>query len=161
MVWCGVVWCGVWGDTLKNTRVYVQNVSVCTGNTSTCVNTCARGAGTHGGVLNLHTEGWSSSVLLTKIFPRRVIACSRSSTKKPMHVTYFQFGNRSRTTRCRVLHFFASPEHTVQLQTGDTPHIQTRTHTTTQHRTRHSTEAKRREEERKETKRDRDEKRYT
>ena len=37
-------------------RVYVQNVSVCTGRTRTQVSTCARGAGTHGGVLNVHTE---------------------------------------------------------------------------------------------------------
>ena len=37
-------------------RVYVQNVSVCTGTTRTCVSTCARGAGTHGDVLNVHTQ---------------------------------------------------------------------------------------------------------
>ena len=30
-------------------RVYVQNVPVCTGTTRTCFNTCARGAGIHGG----------------------------------------------------------------------------------------------------------------
>ena len=86
--------CAVWcGDTLKIPRVYVQNVPVCTGNTSTCVNTCGCGAGTHGDVLNGHTGGGerSSSVLLTKICPRRVITCPRGSTKKPMHVTYFQF----------------------------------------------------------------------
>ena len=40
---CGVLCCGVWGDTLKTPRVYIQNVSVCTGNTSTCVATCGRG----------------------------------------------------------------------------------------------------------------------
>ena len=65
-----------------------------------------------------------------------------------MHVTYFQFESRSRTTRCRVLHLFASPEHTVQLKTHDTTtHTDAHTHNTTQHstaqnRTRH-TEAKR------------------
>ena len=32
-------------------RVYVQNVTVGTGTTPTCVSTCARGAGTHGDVL--------------------------------------------------------------------------------------------------------------
>ena len=36
-------------------RVYVQNVPVCTGTTHTCFNMCARGAGTHGDVLNVHT----------------------------------------------------------------------------------------------------------
>ena len=37
-------------------RVYVQNVSVCTGSKPTCFLTCGLGAGTHGDVLNLHTE---------------------------------------------------------------------------------------------------------
>ena len=36
--------------------VYVRNVPVCTGTTPACVITCGRGAGTHGGVLNVHTE---------------------------------------------------------------------------------------------------------
>ena len=36
-------------------RVSIQNVPVCTGTTRTCVSTCARGAGTHGDVLNVHT----------------------------------------------------------------------------------------------------------
>ena len=40
----------------KRHRVYVQSVSVCSGTTGTCVSTCARGAGTHGDVLNLRTE---------------------------------------------------------------------------------------------------------
>ena len=71
VLWCGVceVWCvvcGVWCvvcDTLKNPcvhstrhRVYVQYVPVCTGTTRTHVSTCARGAGIHGDVLNVHTE---------------------------------------------------------------------------------------------------------
>ena len=38
-------------------RVCIQNVPLYAGTTSTCVSTCARGAGTHGDVLNLHTEG--------------------------------------------------------------------------------------------------------
>ena len=57
--------CGVWRGRLKNLRVYVQNVlrvyvqdvPVCTGTTPACVSTCGRGAGTHGDVLNAHTEG--------------------------------------------------------------------------------------------------------
>ena len=41
----------------KRLRVYIQNVPVCTGTTRTCVSTCARGAGTHGDVLNVHGHG--------------------------------------------------------------------------------------------------------
>ena len=37
-------------------RVYIQNVPVYGGNTRTCVSTCARVAGIHGDVLNVHTE---------------------------------------------------------------------------------------------------------
>ena len=39
-----------------NTRphMYVENVPVCTGTTRTCFNTCARCAGIHGDVLNVH-----------------------------------------------------------------------------------------------------------
>ena len=40
-------------------RVFVQNVPVCTGTTRTCVSTSVRGAGTHGDVLNVNTEGFS------------------------------------------------------------------------------------------------------
>ena len=39
--------------------VYVQTASVCTGTTRTCVSSCARGAGTHGDVLNRHTGFFS------------------------------------------------------------------------------------------------------
>ena len=39
----------------KSLRVHIQNVTVCTGTTRTCVSTCARGAGTHGDVLNVNT----------------------------------------------------------------------------------------------------------
>ena len=39
-----------------NTRphMYVENVPVCTGTTRTCFNTCARCAGIHGDVFNVH-----------------------------------------------------------------------------------------------------------
>ena len=46
---CGVVW------HAENPRVYIQNVSVCSGTTPACGNTCGRGAGAHGDVLNVHT----------------------------------------------------------------------------------------------------------
>ena len=77
-VWCCVLWCVVcvvvvvvlllvvvcvcvcvaarWKKTWKKNRVCIQNVPVYAGTTRTCVSTCARGAGTHGDVLNLHTE---------------------------------------------------------------------------------------------------------
>ena len=76
--------CAVWCGMLKNLRVHIQNVSVYAGNTRTCFSTCARGAGIHGDLLNGHTEGRavSSPVLLTKIFPRRVITWPQRSTKE-------------------------------------------------------------------------------
>ena len=37
-----------------------KNVPVCSGTTPACGNTCACGAGTHGDVLNLHTEVFSA-----------------------------------------------------------------------------------------------------
>ena len=46
------VWCGTLKKRGKNrmwiptrNRVYIQNVPVCTGNRSTCINTCGRAAG--------------------------------------------------------------------------------------------------------------------
>ena len=59
---CGVCGVVVWCETLKKTRVstqtrphmYVQNVPVYAGTTRTCVETCARGAGTHWDVFNVH-----------------------------------------------------------------------------------------------------------
>ena len=39
----------------KSLRVYIQNVLVYASTTRTCVETCARGAGTHVDVLNVHT----------------------------------------------------------------------------------------------------------
>ena len=74
----------------KRLRVYIQNVSVCTGTTRTCqvhmFDTCGRGAGTdgdvlngHGGVLNLHTEegGGHRQFCLPKNHPRRVLTGTR------------------------------------------------------------------------------------
>ena len=91
---CVCVCCGTLKKCRKKTRVwvqkrhrvYVQNVPLYTSTTRTCVSTCARGAGTHGDVLNVHTVAFlnphtgvrgSSSVLLTKICPRTVITCFR------------------------------------------------------------------------------------
>ena len=64
LVWCGVVVCGGVGvcgvARRKNLRVWIQNVPVCTGTTPACVKTCGRGVGTHGDVLNPHTEVFSA-----------------------------------------------------------------------------------------------------
>ena len=74
-----------------------------------CRYTRGRFESTHGG------QG-SSSVLLTKICPRRVTTCPRGSPKKPLNLTRFQFENRSRTTRARFLQSFALPDEAVQFQ---------------------------------------------
>ena len=59
---CVSVCCGTLKKREKNRvwiqtrlRVSIQNVPVYAGTTRTCVETCARGAGTHGDVLNVHT----------------------------------------------------------------------------------------------------------
>ena len=67
--WC-VCWCWCWCVTLTSPpsslplavctfhtplRVYIRNVSVCTGTTPASVTTCGHGAETHGDVLNVHT----------------------------------------------------------------------------------------------------------
>ena len=89
----------------KRLRVYTQNVLVYAGTTSTCVSTCARGASTHGNVLNPHTGA-------------RVIVSS--AYQNFAHVVWilpiFQFENRSRATRCRFLESFALPDKAVQFQ---------------------------------------------
>ena len=54
---CMAVVVVVWRDTLKTSVCMFKKVPVCTGNMSTCVCTCGRVAGTHGDVLNVHTEG--------------------------------------------------------------------------------------------------------
>ena len=44
--------------SIQDASVYIQHVPVYAGTTRTCSNTCARGAGTHGDVLNVHTEAF-------------------------------------------------------------------------------------------------------
>ena len=103
----GVCVCAVWCGTLK-TPVSPLQTPPC--EHSKHLRVCWHHAnmfqhvgvvmGTHGDVLNVHTEaswmdtrrrgvGVSSSVLLTKIFPRRVITCFRGSPKKPLDLTHF------------------------------------------------------------------------
>ena len=59
-VW--LLWCGMLKKRgksriglQKRLRVYIQNVPVYARTTRICVETCARGAGTHGDLLNVHT----------------------------------------------------------------------------------------------------------
>ena len=56
-VWCGTLKTAPCVDS-KRLRVKIQSVSVCTGNKSTCRNTCGHGAGTHGHVSKVHTEAF-------------------------------------------------------------------------------------------------------
>ena len=132
VLWCVcVVWCG----TLKNLRVYIQNVPVCTGTTPVhtergrCV--CVwweEGGGGRGkgeGVLRdtptptpthctptihtMHNEQThntqhrtrkvASSVLLTKICPRKVIAWSQRFTKRSTG-SYSRIGREQHVPDC-------------------------------------------------------------
>ena len=125
---CGAAW------HAEKTSVCIQNVPVCTGTTRTCVTTCGRGADTHGDVLNLHTEvfwtdtrgrgrgkeGEGREVTVSSANHETAhVELSRAPEvhrKKTLDVTHFQFENRSRTTRSRVLQLFALPDKAVQFQ---------------------------------------------
>ena len=109
----------------KRLRVCIQNVTVYARTTRTCVSTCARGTGTHGDVLNLHTEGvlyihtvsrGSSSVLLTKFAHVLLSRDSEVHQRNQWIFTIFKCENRSRATRCRFLQTFAVPDEAVQFQ---------------------------------------------
>ena len=139
--------------------------------TSTCVYTCGRANGTHGDVLNVHTEerrrGGHRQFCLPKFAHVGLSRAPEVQQRNPCMLPIFSLRIG------REQHVPDSSNYSLHLNTlfnsrhMTQRHTQTRTdntrytaHTTTQHRTRHSTEAKRREEEMKETKRDRDEKRY-
>ena len=134
-VWCGVVWCGevcaVWCGTLKTPCRRLKNASVCrfknvpvyAGNTRTCFSACARVAGIHGDVLNLHTEAFLSphtggrrQFCLPKFAHVGLSLDPRGPPKKPLDLTRFQLENRSRTSCSRFLKSFALPDEAVQLQ---------------------------------------------
>ena len=112
-------------------RMSVQNVPVYAGITRTCVSTCARGAGTHGDVLNVHTGTfWVDT--------REFTPCHTTHTHTPHH----------------------TPQHKTQhnITQHDTPHHtpQQHDHNTTRRQRQRETE-KDREEERQE--KDREEER--
>ena len=98
-VWCCVLWCCVvcvvWCVArlgtqkkppcvdAKRPRVYRHHAHMCYHMCAWCRYTRGRFASTHGGFLDGHTEGrGSSSVLLTKIWPRVVITCFRGSPQE-------------------------------------------------------------------------------
>ena len=87
----------------KRLRVYIQNVPVCTGTTHTCVSTCARGAGTHGDVLNVHGHG-AQGVIASSAYqnlPTYGFHGLQRCTKETFAI--FKFENRLRTTCPRFL----------------------------------------------------------
>ena len=139
----GLWWCGAWLTRWKKT--------VCTFKTSPCVRTtrphlwtrCECVVSTHGDVLNVHTGGGSLSVRLTKIYPRKVFTCPRSSTEKSMHV--------AESSIC-----------SLQLNTLFNSRHMTQRDTTAQHNTAQNTRQHRRKEKWRTDERDeeRDEKRY-
>ena len=130
---------------------------MCTGTTRTCVTTCGRGAGTHGGRFeSTHGSFWdghteeregerrergrrSLSVLLT--VRRAQVELSRASERfterKPLVLTHSRFENKSTTTRSRVLQSVAIPDEAVELHfilrdtTHNTQPLRHTTHNTT------------------------------
>ena len=136
---CVVVWC-VCGvvrvcDTLKNplcplntSRVYVENVTVCSLKMFPCTpaprahveTTCARGAGTHRDFLNEYTGTFSMDTrgaggghrqfCAPKLAHVGLSRASEVHQRKRWILHIFSFENRSRTTCCRFLQSFASPE---------------------------------------------------
>ena len=99
----------------KRLRVCIQNVPVYAGTTRTCVSTRARGAGTHGDVLNLHTEGvlYIHRVIVSSAYqnlPTYGYHVTRRFTKSNHWILpIFKFENRLRTTCPRFLQSFALP----------------------------------------------------
>ena len=86
---CGVVCGAAWHAEkppcvdAKRPRVYRHHAHMCYHMCAWCRYTRKRFASTHGGFLDGHTEGrGSSSVLLTKIWPRVVITCFRGSPQE-------------------------------------------------------------------------------
>ena len=88
--WCGVVRLGMRKTSpcvdSKRLRVCVQDASVCTGKTPACAEhagvsryTRRRPERTHGGILNLHTEGFSASSSLLSPLLSSLLSCSLPS----------------------------------------------------------------------------------
>ena len=67
-------------------RVSIQYVLVDAGTTRTCVSTCARGAGTHGYVLNVHTEAFlnphTEEVVANSAYQEKLTYSSHLATQR-------------------------------------------------------------------------------
>ena len=98
---------------LKNLCVWIQNVPVCTGTTPACGNTCARGAGTHRGRLNLQTEVFFC-------VPSRAThhITQNNTTQHNTHDTHKQHTNNTQTTH---------KQHTNNTQHNTPHHTETET----------------------------------
>ena len=87
-------------STQTRPHMYVQNVAVCTGTTRTCFNTCARNAGIHGDVLNVHTEAFF--LKSKRVFQRFTPHHNTAHTTQTTHHTTTQdttpHGDRQRQT---------------------------------------------------------------
>ena len=95
---------------------------MCTGTTPACVKTCGRGVGTHGDVLNLHTEVFSADTrggrgreghrqfCLPKFAHRGSSRAPEVHQRNAWEFTHLKFENRSNTARSRFLQSFALPE---------------------------------------------------
>ena len=82
---CGVVW------HAEKKSVYVQNVPVCTSTTRACVETCGCGAGTHGDVLDGHTERRVASSAYQNLPTYGYhLAPPEVHQRKPLDLTFFQ-----------------------------------------------------------------------
>ena len=105
----------------------IQNVPVYASTMRTCVETCARGVGTDGDVLNVHTEaflkphtGGEQGVIVSSAYqnlPKYSYHVLQRFTKETFgSFLFFKFENRLRTTCYRFLQSFAFPDKAVQFQ---------------------------------------------
>ena len=74
-----------------------SNVHVCTGTTRTCFNTCARGAGIHGDVLNVHTEVFLKPNTGFFHFQRAATHTHTKHTPRPQRHTHTQHNTQHHT----------------------------------------------------------------
>ena len=107
---------------------------MCTGTTPACGNTCARGAGTHGDVLNLHTEVFSAC----QAAPHTTPHTQHNTHTHTTHNTHTH--THTHTTHTHTTHNtqHTTPHNTTQHHT--TPRNNTRQHTTTHDNTRRQTD---------------------
>ena len=89
-----------------------KKVTVCTGTTRTCFNTCARGAGIHGNVFNVHTEAFlNPNTGFSKFFQR---AATHTHTHTPNTETHTKHTPRPPTQH----HDHNDTHHTTQHTTS-------------------------------------------